>query len=526
MFIKNLLNSSLDLNFEQEAMTEQIIQNLQINDDSNDLDNNLSGEDNQSYFDDFDYSNYNDEDLVDNYDDDDAAAEDPEYYEFKIYHRNKLNDICAEKIKILSELLNLHEKSIIMNLLKKYKWNIFEIREAFEKNENFFKENLINDANNNTDNNVNDQQSGSALSLYNQTHTDANKQQMCSICYDSKSVNTEMNCLECLHLYCNSCWKTYFSGLIKESNTSQFECMHSKCQLNANESFLYKILNNETKLCEDYKNLLDLDLIKSSADLRKCPNSDCEYLIWAKPAARRVVCYCSTQYCFLCTNAYHSPNSCDIIRKWNKKCQDDSETRNYLLVHTQDCPKCKVCIEKNGGCAHMTCYHCKHEFCWVCANDWKTHGATYDCNRYKTNSQQDEAREALNRYTHYYHRWINHANSLKFEKAFKEKCNQRINEKIMDGTCGTLIDWDFFIEAADTLTKARYTLQYTYPYAYYLDNNELKLVFENIQAELEREVENLSHSLEKVDLNDKYMIRTQMSIVEKRRKTLLNDFVN
>ena len=93
----------------------------------------------------------------------------------------------------------------------------------------------------------------------------------------------------------------------------------------------------------------------------------CNYVVWAKskPAARRVLCtYCSTQYCFLCSLPYHAPNGCETIRKWNLKCQDDSETRNYLLVHTQDCPKCKVCIEKNGGCSHMTCNRCKNEFCW------------------------------------------------------------------------------------------------------------------------------------------------------------------
>ena len=161
----------------------------------------------------------------------------------------------------------------------------------------------------------------------------------------------------------------------------------------------------------------------------------------------------------------------------------------------------------------------------VCLNDWKTHGATYDCNRYKGNPDQDNAREALNRYTHYYHRWINHSNSLKFEKAFKEQCQLKIQEKIMNKGGGTLVDWEFFTEAVDTLTRARYTLQYTYPYAYFLEDNESKLLFENIQAELEREVENLSHSLEKVNLKDKYNIKTQMNIVEKRRKTLLKDFI-
>lgn len=78
-----------------------------------------------------------------------------------------------------------------------------------------------------------------------------------------------------------------------------------------------------------------------------------------------------------------------------------------------------------------------------------------------------------------------------------------------------------------TISKIFISFKYTYPYAYYLNgqNGEDKLLFENIQAELEREVENLSHSLEKVSLNDKYNIRIQMSIVEKRRKTLLKDFI-
>ncbi len=173
----------------------------------------------------------------------------------------------------------------------------------------------------------------------------------------------------------------------------------------------------------------------------------------------------------------------------------------------------------------MTCNRCKHEFCWVCGNDWKSHGASYDCNRYKGNPEQDEAREALNRYTHYYHRWMNHSNSLKFEKAFKEQCKLKIQEKILNKEGGTLVDWEFMTVAVEHLTRARYTLQYTYPYAYHLETDEgKKMLFENIQAELERDVENLSHSLEKVTLNDKFNIESQMNIVEKRRRTLLLDF--
>ncbi|RNA34747.1 ariadne-2 isoform X2 [Brachionus plicatilis] len=396
----------------------------------------------------------------------------------------------------------------------------------------------------------------------------------CQICYCAKSGQEMMALEQCGHLFCVDCWKMHFESLVNNASGHFFECMQTKCSVVAGKNFVLECLKtSDVNLMERYKNLVVNDLINESEDLQVCPgeihsvkgnsqfstprthvantgirltstvtstptvsftfktespepaetvSQKCDSVVWlqSKPGAKRVMCTnCDTQFCFLCATPYHAPNNCSTIRKWNLKCQDDSETRNYLLVHTQDCPKCKVCIEKNGGCSHMTCNRCKHEFCWVCGNDWKTHGPTYDCNRYKGNPEQDTAREALNRYTHYYHRWINHSNSLKFEKALRQQCLLKIQHKIMNKEGGTLVDWEFLIEAVDVLTRARYTLQYTYPYAYYLDNNETKMLFENIQAELEREVENLSHSLEKVNLNDKFNIRIQMSIVEKRRRT-------
>ena len=76
-------------------------------------------------------------------------------------------------------------------------------------------------------------------------------------------------------------------------------------------------------------------------------------------------------------------SDCETIRRWLTKCADDSETANYISAHTKDCPKCNICIEKNGGCNHMQCYNCKHDFCWMCLGDWRTHGSEYyECSRY------------------------------------------------------------------------------------------------------------------------------------------------
>ena len=39
--------------------------------------------------------------------------------------------------------------------------------------------------------------------------------------------------------------------------------------------------------------------------------------------------------------------------------------KELINLTTKACPKCKKPIEKNGGCAHMTC-KCGHDFFWCC----------------------------------------------------------------------------------------------------------------------------------------------------------------
>lgn len=39
-------------------------------------------------------------------------------------------------------------------------------------------------------------------------------------------------------------------------------------------------------------------------------------------------------------------------------------TEEWMIAHTKNCPNCTVPIEKNEGCNHMTCKHCRHEFFW------------------------------------------------------------------------------------------------------------------------------------------------------------------
>jgi hypothetical protein len=129
------------------------------------------------------------------------------------------------------------------------------------------------------------------------------------------------------------------------------------------------------------------------------------------------------RFCFACGDTrHHWPVSCDHLSKWESVVKTqvkdviqsetdeiDAEKADYsdvaqklwLKTNTRPCPKvrelkyglldhstssphtsrffsilqCKAAIEKNEGCNHMVCSNprCKHEFCWICRNDWSLH---------------------------------------------------------------------------------------------------------------------------------------------------------
>ena len=66
---------------------------------------------------------------------------------------------------------------------------------------------------------------------------------------------------------------------------------------------------------------------------------------------------------------------CDLYSTWLERLgKTEDDTSNWLKLNTKPCPKCKTSIDKNGGCMHMTCRNCKHNFCWLCLGDYANHG--------------------------------------------------------------------------------------------------------------------------------------------------------
>jgi len=353
----------------------------------------------------------------------------------------------------------------------------------------------------------------------------------CPVCVTSLPAK-EFIAAPCGHSFCSQCWEMHFETQIASGVSTTLACMATRCEeLVGEDLVLSQVTNPSVK--ERYSHLCFLDYVRCHPNLRFCPGPNCNIVIKAEEAvSKQVVCLaCKTSFCFKCGNSYHAPTDCETIRRWLTKCADDSETANYISAHTKDCPRCNICIEKNGGCNHMQCYNCKHDFCWMCLGDWRNHGSEYyECSRYKENpnianeSAHAQAREALKKYLHYFERWENHSRSMKLEAVTLDNIRNRITEKVMSNN-GTWIDWQYLFDAAKLLAKCRYTLQYTYPYAYYIEPCPRKELFEYQQAQLEAEIENLSWKIEHAETTDRGDLENQMDIAEKRRASLLKDFL-
>ncbi|VDK45253.1 unnamed protein product [Anisakis simplex] len=439
--------------------------------------------------------------------------DDPEYIEYNCLTVPQVERLLNETIERVAGLLNISQ-SISKLLLYMHKWNEAALVDQYKSNP---KKTL-------TECKICSISNGGGLKKENCAR--------CGVCARWRRDCGKMSALHCGHEFCVACWQAYTETQLSNAVSIRMGCMASECALLCPEDFVMEVLSDRNDLRAKYKEFVFRDLVTSHPELRFCPGRDCQMIVMAKSQkAKRVTCVkCRTSFCVLCGNDYHAPTSCETIRMWLIKCADDSETANYISAHTKDCPNCHSCIEKNGGCNHMQCAKCKHHFCWMCFGDWKTHGSEYyECSRYKENpsvaqeANHVKARRALEKYLHYYERYENHHKSLKLEEELRNSIMRKIDEKV-NGHEGTWIDWQHLHRAATLLTKCRYTLQYTYPYAYYMENGPRKQLFEYQQAQLEKEIEELSWKVERAESTERGDLESQMHVAECKRRTLLQDF--
>ncbi|KAL1941937.1 hypothetical protein VTO73DRAFT_6467 [Trametes versicolor] len=367
---------------------------------------------------------------------------------------------------------------------------------------------------------------------------------VCPICFDD--AQTAFLSLLCDHKFCATCWKEYIVSKVRTEAECTVACMGEGCNVAAPDPFVDRALGDDRETWARYQELLVRQFVGCIPHLKFCPYPSCTYTVSCPSAATKsslaqivpiVTCGASSThvFCFGCPiDADHRPVVCAVARMWMKKCQDDSETANWIKSNTKECSKCMSTIEKNGGCNHMTCKKCKYEFCWVCMGPWSEHGTSwYSCNRYDEKASVDardaqtKSRASLERYLHYYNRWANHEQSAKLSMELYTKTEKKMEEMQVTSEL-TWIQVQFMKKALDVVHKCRMTLKWTYAMAYYLALGNEKELFEDNQRDLERAVEELSELIEApIDPETIMTLRQKVTdktvYVQKRNEIMLED---
>lgn len=297
------------------------------------------------------------------------------------------------------------------------------------------------------------------------------------------------------------------------------------------------------------------------------------------------------RFCYACGDTkVHWPVPCDTLEKWKEKIEkeigqlgdnedeervgqgfEDVAQRLWLKANTRPCPNCKCPIEKDDGCNHMICSnrHCRHEFCWICREDWKLHntetGGFFRCNRWQVDDKHQyydtpppveqripepstlndplsppqnindgnhygtalhnslvawkKAKE-MGRFLHHFQRWTAHDESATLEKHMAETVCVRL-APVVEAALEFIghDDFDFngkglsFVHSAFTeLLESRSLLQHSYAFAFFRYPTFKELRRNRLTMNLEREkasFEQLQSELE--------MMTEQMSDIVARK---------
>jgi len=358
----------------------------------------------------------------------------------------------------------------------------------------------------------------------------------CPICLDDVPTSQSFS-LGCGHWFCRTCFEYYLEDQVKTKAEQCVlsSCPEQKCSVKVTDAIVSKLLQNP--VLDSYKMFRRRHYLETQRRIKWCPGPGCSMAVVANKGLSvdhtHVSCSkCRYRWCFVCYQECHAPITCIQLKMWLEKCAKESETAHWIISNTRKCPKCHRRIEKNHGCNHMICTKCKYEFCWVCMGDWKEHGLRtggyYKCNKYKAKKEVQQgprtmAKEELDRFLHFYHRFHNHDQAKEFAGRTLDDIQQQMNKMHQQDSATSWVQVEFMKEAAIEVQKCRRILKYTYVYGYNLRDHKSVELFEFMQEDLEKNTEHLHGLLTdpNVGISDRDEIENFTRITRKFANELL-----
>lgn len=300
-------------------------------------------------------------------------------------------------------------------------------------------------------------------------------------------------------MFCNECFKSYLIEKVTGNGlTVVFQCPGFKCSTVLSDDEVMKEL--DTAHLDKYLQIITNQYVQCKRSIRWCPGKNCTnalevFELINQPGLR---CVCGEFLCFSCGRFGHDLISCELVKKFETLKSSDYATANWIAENCKECPKCKAEINKNGGCNHMTCLKCKHEFCWVCFENWNTHNYM-PCKGAKLDPKKNGTKASSRRLVTCVSKFENmldsiHKDEIKYKK-YIQKQERKVAEEEEDMFYYRV---DFIKQATDLILKCRQLLCDSYILEFFMENpnNMHWISFEMSQRDLMHRTEALSSILE------------------------------
>jgi hypothetical protein len=311
---------------------------------------------------------------------------------------------------------------------------------------------------------------------------------MCAICYEP-ATNDGVFALPCDHFFCRYCWRDLIEASFSDGKPDllSLTCPQQRC----NESLVREDIET---LASDFLGKWDESTVESfvlrCAQYSFCPGPDCPIVVRlaADVAKNRTVSCtsCRTSFCFQCGRNPHRPVTCDVLQRYESIMQEVMDKKHEIENMMKECPGCTIKIQKNGGCNHMTCTQCGHQFCWVCmSSNWADH----NCNVFDDLEQDDGTRRAR----FFSQRVVAQQESEDFAQHSLQKLDKLTDKMWRKFSFLDDEAFDSFESALEILIAARSFLKNSYISAFGLNRDDVyREEFETHQAHVTSLTERLS----------------------------------
>ncbi|XP_070568056.1 E3 ubiquitin-protein ligase parkin-like [Ptychodera flava] len=185
-------------------------------------------------------------------------------------------------------------------------------------------------------------------------------------------------CLDCFGQYCTT--KLNDRQFIETPEHGYTLACPAGCENSLiRETHHFRILDEQQY--ERYKRFGAEEWVLQSGGVL-CPRPGCsEGFDVPDQQLRRIQCEaCQFVFCRQCHHEYHegecgqqpSGSSSHNYNVNPERARWERQSIDTIKQTTKPCPKCKVPVEKNGGCMHMSCprQQCQFQWCWNCEKEW------------------------------------------------------------------------------------------------------------------------------------------------------------